>query len=186
MPYRDYLRLDGSCSVVLGLALAIVAFPGLVISYGYAWVGPLFVPATLLALALNGRLRHGASLWRPGEWLTAGPLAGAQGRRRSMPARPVVRRVVLEAAGWVVGVTAWVLWAGSSGLLIFGTGLASAAYGLVEAVAARRRVAAVEESEERRYLLAERRGLGTPVLAVRRLTEVAPERRGQARSAGAH
>ena len=58
----------------------------------------------------------------------------------------------------------WVLLGRSSGLLIFGTGLASVAFGVVQALAARRRVARAQAADGRCYLVAVRPGLGTPGL----------------------
>jgi hypothetical protein len=65
---------------------------------------------------------------------------------------------------WIVAVTAWVLLGASDGFLIFGTGLASAAYGLVQAVASRARVVRTERERGTTYLIAERPGLGLPQL----------------------
>jgi len=164
MPYRQYLRLEGMCSIVLGLALALVAFPGLILSYERWWIGLLFVPATLIALGGFAAWRRGVSPLRPGEWLTERPLATADSARPALPAPGIRRRLLVETAVWIVGVTAWVVLAGSSGLLIFGSGLASAAYGAVQAFAARARVSGEERRDGSRYFVSERPGLGTPKL----------------------
>jgi len=74
--------------------------------------------------------------------------------------------LALALAVWVVAVSARVLLAGSSGLLVFGTGLASPAFGAVQAFAARRRVAAVEAARGETHVVAARPGLGTPELGV--------------------
>jgi hypothetical protein len=164
LTYREYLRLEGLCSLVLGIALALVAAPGLVVSYPAAWAGPLFVPGVLLALGLWGRARHGAALGRPGEWLTTRPLARARRGRPILPARPVRRRLLAETAAWIGAVTLWVVLARSSGLLVFGTGLASTAYGAVQLVLARAHVADEEALQGVTYYLSRRPGLGTPDL----------------------
>jgi len=164
MSYGDYLRYEGACSIVLGLALAIVAAPGLVISYPGAWSAPLFVVAALAALAAFAALRRGVPPLAAGRWLTERPLAGAVPGREPLDAGRLRRRLLVETAIWIVAVCGWVLLGRSSGLLIFGTGLASAAFGLVQAVAAHRRVARAEAADGRRYLVAERPGLGTPSL----------------------
>ena len=143
-----------------------MAAPGLVVSYPAWWAALLWVPAVLVALALWGRLRHGAALGRPGEWLTTRPLRGARSGRPILPRRPVRRRLLVETAAWIVGVTAWVVVGRSSGLLIFGTGLASAAYGVVQLVLARARVRDEERRRGVTYYLSRRPGLGTPDLAV--------------------
>jgi hypothetical protein len=166
MSYREYVRLEGVCSVVLGLALALVAFPGLIVSYRAAWLGLLFVPALLVALAAFAWVRHRVSPLQPGRWLTARPIATAAPDRAALPAVRLRRRLVIETAAWIGGVTLWVVLAGSSGLLIFGTGLASAAFGAVQAVFARRRVIAVEAARGVRFLVSRRPGLGTPTLGV--------------------
>jgi len=166
MAYRDYLRWEGACSIVLGLALALVAFPGLLVSYAGAWTGLLFVGAVLLLLGGFATLRRGVPLVAVGRWLTERPLADAEPERRALPAARLKRRLLVETGIWVVAVCAWVVLARSSGLLIFGTGLASAAYGAVQALASRGRVARMERERGVRYTVAERPGLGLPRLSV--------------------
>lgn len=164
MPYRDYLRLEGWCSIVLGLEMALVAFPGLFVSWTGWPLALLFVPGVLLLLGGFGVLRNGARPGRPGEWLTTRPLRGAENGRPGLSAAALRRRLLVETAMWIVGVTALVLIFGSSPLLIFGTGLASAAFGAVQAFPARARVEAEERRRGLRFVVAERPGLGTPSL----------------------
>jgi len=164
--YRDYLRLEGWCSIVLGLEMAFVAFPGLVVSWTGWPLALLFVPGVLALLGGFGALRNGASAGRPGEWLTTRPLRGAREGRPGLPAGSLRRRLLVETAIWVIGVTALVVILGSSPLLIFGTGLASAAFGAVQAFPARARVQAEERRRGVRYVVAERPGVGTPSLGI--------------------
>lgn len=164
MRYRDYLALEGSCSIVLGLALALVSFPGLLLDWDGAAYGLLFVPAVLLALGAFAALRRGVGLLDVGGWLTARPLAGVEDGRAALPTQKLRVRLVAETAIWIVAVTAWVLVGATDGLLIFGTGLASAAYGAVQAFASRGRVARVERERGEEFLVAERPGLGLPRL----------------------
>jgi hypothetical protein len=164
--YVDYLRWEGWCSIVLGLALAVLAFPGLLVSYTAWWRGLLFVPGVLLVLGVVARVRRGTSLARPGAWLTARPLAGAAPGRRALPGGPLRRRLLVETTVWIVAVGLWVVLGRSSGLLIFGTGLASAAFGAVQAFAGTRHVAAAQAARGERYAVARRPGLGTPELTV--------------------
>jgi hypothetical protein len=164
MAYRDYLRLEGTCSIVLGLALALLAFPGLLVSWSGLWTAPLFVAATLAALAAHAALRRGVPPLAAGRWLTEHPLGTARPGREALDASRLRRRLVIETAIWIVAVAAWVLLARESGLLIFGTGLASAAFGVVQAFAARARVTGAERTQGRRYAVSRRPGLGTPEL----------------------
>ena len=60
----------------------------------------------------------------------------------------------------------------SDGLLIFGTGLASAAYGAVQAFASRARVLRTESERGEQYLVAERPGIGLPHLTLARIKGV--------------
>jgi len=166
MAYRDYLRWEGSCSIVLGLALALVAFPGLLVTYEAAWVGLLFVPAALLLLGGFAALRRGVPLGAVGRWLTERPLARAGPDAGALPAARLKRRLLVETGIWIVAVCGWVLLARSSGLLIFGTGLASAAYGVVQAFASRARVVRAEGDRGVGYAVAERPGIGLPALSV--------------------
>lgn len=163
MAYRDYLRFEGSCSVVLGLALAVMGTPGVVLHWDGAAYGLLFVPAVLLALGGFAALRRGVGLLDAGAWLTARPLATA-GSGAPLLAGALRRRLVVETVIWILAVGAWVVLGASDGLLIFGTGLASVAYGLVQAVASRARVIRAERERGEQYLVAERPGLGLPRL----------------------
>ncbi len=165
MPYTSYLKWEGACSIALGLALAAAAFPGLFVSYRAPGAALLLVPAVLVLLALIGR-RAGASPAAPGQWLTERPLRGAVPGRPALPAARLRRRLVLETVAWVVVGVALVA-VGSSGWLLFGTGLASVAFGLVQAVAAPARVAGEERRRGARYAVARRAGIGTPGLTVR-------------------
>lgn len=174
MTYRELLRLEGIGSIVLGLELALVAFPGLILSYSHGWTGILFVPAALAVIALWGSLRHGARLSRPGEWLTKRSLEGARPGGAALDPAPIRRRLLIETAAWIIGVTLWVLFGRSSGLLIFGTGLASAAYGALQLSASRGRVAEVERASATTFYVARRPGFGTPDLT----TAAAAPRRG--------
>ncbi len=159
------MKWEGACSITLGLALAAAAFPGLAVSYRTPGAALLLVPATLVLLAIIGR-RAGAPLSSPGAWLTERPLRGAAPDRPALPAGRLRRRLVLETAVWIaVGVA--LVAVGSSGWLLFGTGLASVAFGLVQAVAAPARVAAEERRRGARYAVARRAGIGTPGLTVR-------------------
>ncbi len=133
MPYAAYLRLEGWCSIALGLALALLAFPGLLLDGSGTLWGLLAVPAVLLALGAWARGRHGIPLTAPGRWLTDRPLAGAEPGRRPLDPGPLRRRLIGESVLWVVAVGAWVLIGARDGALIFGTGLASAAFGAVPA-----------------------------------------------------
>ena len=165
MRYRDYLAWEGWLAVALGLELALVAFPGLILSYPAGPAGLLFVPGVLLVFALLAR-RRGIPLLSAGHWFTDRSLREAQAGRPGLPAAGLKRRLVVETAVWIVAVTVWVLVVGSSGLLIFGTGLASAAYGAVQAIASRGRVSRAEAERGEHFVVAERPGLGTPNLGV--------------------
>ncbi len=162
MTYADYLRLEGLSSIVLGLVLAAVAVPGL--SRDDAWA-LLLVPAVLVLLAAIGR-RGGARLGRPGEWLTARPLDGARAGVPALPAGPLRRRLLIETAVWIAAGSAWVLLADSSHGLFLGTGLASVAFGLLQAVLSRGRVLDEERARGTRFAVAERTGLGLPRLGI--------------------
>jgi hypothetical protein len=178
MPYAAYLRLEGWCSIALGLALALLAFPGLLLDGDGTLWGLLAVPAVLLALGAWARGRHGIPFTAPGRWLTDRPLAGAQPGRRPLDPGPLRRRLIGESVVWVVAVAAWVLIGARDGALIFGTGLASAAFGAVQAFLATARVRAVEAARGERYAIARRPGLGTPDLAATGVTARAARRTG--------
>ena len=163
MSYTDYLRLEGWSSIALGVVLAAVALPGL--SDGDAWA-LLLVPALLVLLALIGR-RAGAPLGQPGRWLTERPLGGARGDGAPLPAAPLRRRLLIETAVWIVAGSAWVLLADSSHGLFLGTGLASVAFGVLQAYASRARVREEEQRRGTSFAVAERPGIGLPGLVAR-------------------
>jgi len=164
MRYPDYLALEGWCSIALGLALALVSFPGLLLDWDGAAYGLLFVPAVLVLLGGFAALRRGVSPFDAGAWLTARPLSRVTAGRAPLNPERLRARLVGETALWIIAVTAWVLVGATDGLVIFGTGLASAAYGAVQAFAARPRAARVERERREEYLVAERPGLGLPQL----------------------
>ncbi len=146
------------------MALAVVSFPGLLLHWdGVGWA-LLFVPAVLAALGGWAALRHRAGVLDAGGWLTARPLAGVQPGLPALDARRLRVRLAAETAAWIVAVTAWVVLGARDGLLIFGTGLASAAFGLVQAFAARARVRLADDERGEDHLVARRPGLGTPDL----------------------
>jgi hypothetical protein len=101
MAYRDYLRLEGWCSVVLGLALALVAFPGLLLDYDGAVLGAAVRPGGPARLGGWAALRRGIPLSQPGRWLTDRPLAGARPDRPALDAARLRRRLLLETAVWI-------------------------------------------------------------------------------------
>jgi hypothetical protein len=82
MPYAAYLRLEGWCSIALGLALALLAFPGLLLDGDGTLWGLLAVPAVLLALGAWARGATGSRSPRPaagsptGRWPARSPAAG--------------------------------------------------------------------------------------------------------------
>lgn len=163
MSYADYLRLEGSCALVLGLALVAAGVPGLEAPLASVVTGLLL--ATILAVA--GR-RSGAALTDPGAWFTTRPIHGADAERAGLDQGRLTRRLLVETAIWTGAVCAWVLLADQSHDIVFATGLASAAFGAIQAFAARGRVLEEEERSGRRFVVAERRALGTPSLGVRR------------------
>ncbi len=145
MRYVQYLRLSGACALLVGLALALLALPGVFIHYPAWWAGLLFVPALLLVLG-GAASRRGTPLGAPGRWTTDRPLRAALPGRSAVPA-PVVRRQLLgETATGVVAGGAWIVLVNAGGLLFFGGGLAVATYGALQLFAAAPRVV----SEERR------------------------------------
>ena len=168
MRYRDYLRLDGGCSTALGLALAVLGAPGVLAHYGTSLVAVAlaFVPIVLLGIGGFAAARHGAALNRPGEWLTQRALTAAQPGRGALAGTPVRRRLLAETAAWIAGSALWLALTGSSAFVFLGSGLASAAYGGLEAVLARRRVEARERELGIVYVVARRPGLGTPELGI--------------------
>jgi len=166
MRYPDYLRLEGGGSIALGLVLAVGAFPGLFVSYRAPVAALALVPAVVAFLAVLG-VRAGAPLGAPGRWLTERPLREAAPGRDPLPASPLRRRLLVETGLWIV-LSVVLVAIGSSGWLLFGTGLASVAFGVVQAVFARRRVLAEERARGTTFLVARRPGLGTPSLTLGR------------------
>jgi hypothetical protein len=162
--YRRYLQLEGTGSIVLGLAMAIVAWPGLRADYRGAWAAIPIALGLLLVLAAFARLRNHVPLLAPGRWLTDRSIAHAQPGARPMPESPLRRRLMLESGLWIVLVCGWVLATGHSGWLVFVTGWASVAYGVLQVAFSARRVQSVERHDNVTFLVARRPGLGTPEL----------------------
>lgn len=163
MRYVQYLRLSGACCIVLGVALTLLALPGVFLHYAAWWAGLLFVPGTLLIV--GGRAaRRGTPLGEPGRWLTDHPLEGAREGRDVLSA-PFVRRQILgEMAAFVVGCGAWIVIVGGVGLVFFGGGLASVAYGALQLFWAAPRAVEVEQRRRTRFRIHRRSLLGAPEL----------------------
>jgi hypothetical protein len=66
---------------------------------------------------------------------------------------------------WIVAGSAWVLLADASHGLFLGTGLASAAFGALQAFASRAHVRDEERRTGARFAVAERPGIGLPRLS---------------------
>lgn len=165
MRYTDYLRVEGTASLVLGGVLAFVAFPGLAVSYAGAWSAPLFV------LAFAGI----ASAWKrtpdPHRWFTERPLATADPEPGPVLGEPALRRRLWgETLAWILIGLVTVLVLESSGLLWFALGLVSAAYGAVQFGPSRSRALAEERARGGHLYLRERPALGTPRLRLRSKT----------------
>ena len=137
MPFREYLRLEGWCAVVLGVVLVAEAA-----AFG-AWDRPAWLaPAVAVAgsvLAVVTARRATASAVRE---------ASASAPRMAEPA--VRRQTVLETVAWAVGVGVFIVATGDSAELVAGTGVASVAFGVARL---RGEVPADARVDRRRYLL---------------------------------
>jgi len=165
MTYREYLRWEGVCSIVLGLALALVAFPGLFVEHGRPWIALIYVVTALAAVATWNVTRHRAVLLRPGSWRTEASLRGAQAGAGTLEGSWLRRRLTVETSIWIVAVAAWVIGAEQSGSLVWGTGWASVAFGVLTAVPSPAHVRRVQRERREVYFVAERPGVGTPRLS---------------------
>jgi hypothetical protein len=114
--FRDYLRLEGACSIVLGVALVVIAA-----AFG-RWDAPAWV-APVVAVAGSA-----AAVWGARR-ATASAVRDAGDAPPSMGEAAVRRQTVGETVAWVVGVLAWVAATGDSAELVAGTGVASIAFG---------------------------------------------------------
>lgn len=166
MRYVDYLRLDGACSAVLGAALVALGWPGL-FGDGSLRDGLLATAAilVLVLIALAGfAARRGIPVSAPGRWLTDRPIGAAAPGATGLDGAKLRRRLTVETALWIIGVGAWVVLTGRDGTLIWATGWATLAYGLLQLLASAPRAAAVEAERGTTFLVARRPGLGTPEL----------------------
>ncbi len=132
-----YLRLEGTCAVVLGVILvALAALFG-------RWDGPPWsAPALAVAASLVAIVAARAA--------TRSAITRAQRRPPLMSAGSVRRQTVLETSAWAVAVGAWIAWTGDSAELIAGTGAATVAFGVVRATAEVPQAVLVDR---RRYVL---------------------------------
>lgn len=122
MTFASYLRLEGGCSVALGLALVALAA-----AFG-RWDGPAWLaPAIAIAGSVLAVVAARSA--------TRSALAHASGARPRMPAAAVRRQTVAETAAWAVAVGVWVALTGDSAELIAGTGVATVAFGAMRLAA---------------------------------------------------
>jgi hypothetical protein len=166
MRYVDYLRLDGACSAGLGGALVVLGWPGLFGDGRLATAVPWAIAAVVVTIVLLAGFaaRRGLPLGEPGRWLTERSVGAAEPGRTPLEAAALRRRLILETALWIVGVGAWVLLTGRDTTLIWATGWATAAYGLLQLLGSARRVRRLEAEGRGPFLVARRPGLGTPDL----------------------
>jgi hypothetical protein len=163
MRYVQYLRLAGACAILLGLALTLLALPGVFLHYPAWWAGLLFVPGTLLVLGGKAS-RRGSPLGEPGRWLTDRPLRGAR-PGRDVVAAPILRRQILgETGACIVGAGAWIVLIGGIGLVFFGAGLALLAYGVLELFFSAPHIVDVEKRRRVRFRIHRRSVIGAPEL----------------------
>lgn len=117
MRLGDYLRFEGSASIVLGVALVAAAA-----LFG-DWAAPWWLAP---AVAVAG----GAVAWWLGRRTVAGVVSGVGTGPADVTGPAVRREVAVETGAWIAAVVAWVAVTGSSAELIAGTGVASAVFGL--------------------------------------------------------
>jgi hypothetical protein len=164
MRYVDYLRLDGACSAGLGGALVVLGWPGLFGDGSAQWGWAVLAVALTMGALAGLAARRGVPLSAPGRWLTDRSIARAATGKSALDADRLRIRLVGETTLWIVGVGAWVLLTGRDTTLIWATGFATAAYGLLQLIGSARRVAALEAEGRGPFLVARRPGLGTPEL----------------------
>ena len=165
MTYRGYLRWEGVCAIVLGLALAAVSFPGLFVDHARPWVALIYVATVLAAVATWNVTRHRAALARPGTWRTAAPLKAVRPGAGTLDGDALKRRLVIETALWILAVGAWVIAARRSGSFVWGTAWASVAFGTLTAFPSAAHVRRVQRERREVYFVAERPAVGTPALS---------------------
>ena len=116
MPFRSYLRLEGWCAVVLGMALVAEA---VVLGRwdGPSWLTPAVAVGGSVLAVLGARRATASAVARP----AAGP--------PRMSAAAVGRQTVVETVAWAVAVGAFLAFTGDSAELVAGTGVATIAFG---------------------------------------------------------
>lgn len=137
MRFRDYLRLEGTCAVALGVVLVAVAA-----LFG-RWDGPAWVaPALGLGASVVAVVAARAA--------TRSAIRGAGREPPRMAAASVRRQTLVETVAWAVAVGAWVAATGDSAELVAGTGAATVAFGIVRA---RSQVPQAALVDRRRYVV---------------------------------
>ncbi len=137
MTFSSYLRLEGTCAVVLGVVL--VACAAL---FG-RWDGPPWsAPALAVAASAIAVVAARAA--------TRSALTRAERRPPLMAAASVRRQTVIETVAWALAVGVWIAVTGDSAELIAGTGAATVAFGLARAAG---EVPAAALVDRRRYVL---------------------------------
>ena len=137
MTFQRYLRLEGTCAVVLGVTL--VAEAALLGDWdGPAWLAPAVAVAGSVIAVVAARAATRSALTRA---LRTPP---------RMAAASVRRQTIIETVVWAVAVGAWAAATGSSAELIAGTGVATVAFGVARAVSD---VPDAARVDRRRYVL---------------------------------
>jgi hypothetical protein len=161
MPFSAYSRLNGACSVAIGILFIAAGFPGLLAPAASWWLAAPGVLAVLVPIALWAR-RRGVPWSEPGRWLTDRPLREARQGLAPMDERRLRIRLVGETVLW--GAVALAVFVGftTSRPFAYATGWASLAYGLLELLASPPQIRAAEREHGVAYRVCRRPGIGTP------------------------
>lgn len=161
MPFSAYTRLNGACSVAIGVLFIAAGLPGLLAPASTWWLAVPGVLAVLVPIGLWAR-RRGVAWSQPGRWLTDRPLADARPGLMALDERRLRVRLIGETVLW--GALALAVFAGltTSRPLAYATGWASLAYGLLELLASAPRILEVERERGVTFRVSRRPGLGAP------------------------
>lgn len=157
MRYRDYLRTEGACSLVLGVVYAVAAFPGLILDYS-APLGVGLAVAGVVLLAIAAALVQRVPIAAPARWFTDGPVrrAAPAGAGPVLSASRLRTRLLIETAIWIALAGVFVAVSDGSGPVIFASGVVSIVFGAAQLAGSTRVPADLA--------LSRRGGLGLPGL----------------------
>lgn len=156
MSFREYLRWEGGLAILGGTGLCLVG-----LAAGHQGPGSTVLSGSMMIAGTGVYMWivHRASLRRPGEWFTAGPVAAASSGRGALPRGNLLGWVFAEAVGFA-GLALGLSFLTGFWMTYADAGVWAAAIGFIKVGPASAALARHEAHADTTYLVNRRRRMG--------------------------